>query len=198
MSISISSNRLQNWNFLYGILRKLRLPIYDPSACPKCWCGQTHDCWGGHTIPCKENNKMIAHHFIRDGWEVALQRVIALAGCILPTVKLDTEKPSLLQCDPGTKPLDISFEIDPVPSPDAPPVCEYACVGGNITIISPVQSLPPPPEDVIETVMTAADVHLQVIERKKLMRSRKTDSVTGAKQEGDQAIGELIQKPIMM
>ena len=30
------------------------------------------------------------------------------------------------------------------------------------------------------------------------MRSRKTDSVTGAKQEGDQAIGELIQKLIML
>ena len=43
MSRSIPSNRLQNWDFLYGILRKLRLPIYDPTACPICWCGTTHD-----------------------------------------------------------------------------------------------------------------------------------------------------------
>ena len=115
-----------------------------------------------------------------------------------PPSSSNTEKPSLLQYDPGTKPLDISFEIDPVPSPDAPPVCEYACVGGNITITSHVQSLPPPPENVIETVTAAADAHLQVMERKKLMRPRKTDSVTGAKQEGDQAIGELLQKLIIL
>ena len=38
----------------------------------------------------------------------------------------------------------------------------------------------------------------QVMERKKLMRPRKMDSVTGAKQEGDLAIGELVQKLIML
>ena len=143
-SRSIPSNRLQIRNFLYGILRKLRLPIYDPSACPKCWCEQTHDCWDDHTMACKDNNKTIAHHYIRDGWAVALQRIIALARYILPTTKLDTEKPHLLQCEPGAKPLDISFDIDPVPSPDALAVSEYACVGGNITITSPIQSLPHP------------------------------------------------------
>ena len=101
--------------------------------------------WGDHTIPCKDNNKTIAHHYIRDGWAVALQRVIALAGHILPNATLDTEKPNLLQCDPGAKPLDISFDIDPVPSPDAPSVCEYAYVSVDIAITSPVlQSLPPP------------------------------------------------------
>ena len=93
-----------------------------------------------------------------------------------------------MQCDPGAKPLDLSFDIDPVPSPDALAVCEYACVGGDITITSSVQSLPSPPENVIETIMAAADAHLQVMERKKMMRPRKTDSVTGAKQEGNQAI----------
>ena len=95
-------------------------------------------------MSCKENKKTVAHHYIHDGWAVALQRVIALAGYILPTAKLETEKPSLLRCDPVAKPLDLSYDIDPVPSPDAPAVCEYACVGGDITITSPVQSLPHP------------------------------------------------------
>ena len=76
------------------------------------------------------NNKTIAHHYIRDGCAVALQRTITLARYILPTAKLDTKEPHLLWCDPGAKSLDISFEIDPVPSPDAPAVCGYACVGG--------------------------------------------------------------------
>ena len=139
-------------------------------------------------MSCKEKNETMTHHFIRDGWAVALQRVIALAGYILATAKLKTEKPSLLQCDPGAKSLDFSFDIDPVPSPDSPAVYEYACVGGDITTTSPIQSLPPPPGNVIETVTAAADAHLQVMERKKMMRPRKTDSVTGAKQEGNQAI----------
>ena len=55
-----------------------------------------------------------------------------------------------------------------------------------------------PPENVIETITAAADVHLQVMERKKLMRPRKTDSVTGANQDGNLAIGELVQKLIML
>ena len=93
---------------------------------------------------CTENSKKIAHNFIGNGWDVSLQRVIALARYILPTANLDTEKPRLLECDPGANPLDLSFNIDPDPSLDVPAVCEYACVGGDITITPPVQSLPPP------------------------------------------------------
>ena len=95
-------------------------------------------------MSCKDNNKTIAHHYIRDGWVVALQLIIALVGYILPTAKLDTEKPHLLRCDHSVKPLDISFNINPFSSPDTPAVYEYACAGGDITIISPVQSLTPP------------------------------------------------------
>ena len=48
---------------------------------------------------------------------------IAAAGCILPTAKLGTEKPRLFECDPGDNPLELSFNIDPDPSPDAPATC---------------------------------------------------------------------------
>ncbi|KAL7523713.1 hypothetical protein ACHAXR_000301, partial [Thalassiosira sp. AJA248-18] len=64
MSRSIPSHRLRNWNFLYGILRKLRLPIYDPTDCPTCWCGTIHDCFGDHAFCCKKINKKMAHNFI--------------------------------------------------------------------------------------------------------------------------------------
>ena len=89
-------------------------------------------------MSCTENNKTIAHHFIRDGWAVALQCVIALAGYIRSTAKLDTDKPHLLDCDPGVNPLDLSLDIDLDPSPDALVACGHSCVSGNITITSPV------------------------------------------------------------
>ena len=61
-------------------------------------------------------------------------------------------------------PLDLSFDIDQDPSPDVQAVydCAYACAGDNITITSPLPSLPLPPENVIEIVTAAADAHLQV------------------------------------
>ena len=69
-----------------------------------------------------------------------------MVGYTLPTAKIDTEKPRLLECDPGANPLDLLFNIAPRPSPEALTTREYSCVGGDITITSPVQS-PPPPEN---------------------------------------------------
>ena len=134
MSRSIPGHRIVYWNFMYGMLRKLRLPIYDPTKCPRCWCDKTHDCWGNHDFSCTEHNKTMAHHFIWDGWTLALQRMLASAGYILPTAKLETENPHLIDCNLGANPLDLSFNIDPSPSPAASATCEYACVGGNVTI----------------------------------------------------------------
>ena len=79
----------------------------------------------------------MAHHFIRDGWALALQRVLASAGYILPTAKLETEKPHLIDCDLGANPLDLSFNVDPSPLPAAPDPCECSCFGGNVTITPP-------------------------------------------------------------
>ena len=115
MSRSIPSNRIKNWNFRYAILRKLRLPIYDPDNLPICWCGKTHDQYGDHAFCCKENNKKMMHHFIRDGWACALQPALATAGYIHPNAKLVTEKPNLSRSCPGVFPLDLSFDIDPDP-----------------------------------------------------------------------------------
>ena len=50
MCQSVPSHQLHNWNLLYTILRKIRLPIYEPIDCPTCWCGKTYDCWGNHVF----------------------------------------------------------------------------------------------------------------------------------------------------
>ena len=199
MSRSIPGHRIVNWTFMYGMLRKLRLPIYDPNNCPRCWCGKTHDCWGDHGFSCTENNKIMAHHYIRDGWALALQRVLASAGYIRPTAKLETEKPHLIDCDPGASPLDLSFNIDPSPSPAAPATCEYICVGGDVTITPPVLNFNfSQSANVIESVTAAADTQLQKKEKGKLMRESKRDTVTEERIDGDRVIGELIQKNIML
>ena len=137
MSCSIPGHCLNNWNFMFDMLRKLRLPIYDPANCPRCWCGKTHDCWDNHVFSCTEDNKTMAHHFIRDRCALALQRVLASAGYILQTAKLETERTHLIDCDLGANPLDLSFNINPSPSPVAPASCDYDFVGGDVTITPP-------------------------------------------------------------
>ena len=69
---------------------------------------------------------------------MALQRVIATAGYILPTPKLETEEPHLLDDDIGAKLHDLSFGINPSPLPAAPAPYEHSCIDGNVTITPPV------------------------------------------------------------
>ena len=104
-------------------------------------------------------------NYIRDGLALALQHIIAAAGYILPTAKLDTEKSHILECNPCANPLNLSFDIDPDPPPESPTTSEYSCVGGDITTTSHVQSLPPPPENIIGTVTATTHAHLHDKER---------------------------------
>ena len=143
-------------------------------------------------MSCTENNKTIAHHLIRDRWAMALQCFIAAAGYILFTAKFDTEKLRLLEYDTVTNPPDVSFDIDPDPSPEAPASCGHFCVGGNITINSPVEHSAHSSENLIEFIAAAVDAHLQDKDRLKLIWRAKKDTITGTFVEGDQAIGELL------
>ena len=121
----------------------------------------------------------MAHHFIWDGWALTLQRVLASAGYILPSAKLETEKPHLIDCDLGAAPLDLSFNINLSPSPAAPAACEYICVSGDVTITPPVVNFNfSQSANVIESVTAAADTQLQKKEKGKLMRVSKRDTVT--------------------
>ena len=199
MCRSVPSNRLSPWQFTFAMLRKLRLPVFDENNLPSCKCGATHDKYGDHAFCCRPNNKTAAHHHIRDGLLTALQPALAEAGHILPTSKLEKEVPGLSRLDPGAKPLDIAFRPDPNPAPDAPEICPFPIVGGDVTITSPV----PPSDfshsaDAIEFVSAAADVHLQTKEKLKLERRNKYDGVTDEVTTGEDVIGELIDKNIVL
>ena len=116
--------------------------------------------------------------------------MLASAGYIRPTAKLETEKPHLIDCDLGATPLDLSFNVDPSPSPAAPAACEYICVGGDVTITPPVLNFNfSQSANVIESVTAAADTQLQKKEKGKLMRKSKRDSVTDEWIDGDRVIG---------
>ena len=84
MSRRIPGHRLPNWAFQTAMWRKLRLPIFDPDDCPRCWCGATHDLFGDHAFFYVSNNKKMASNYIRDGWATALQPILATAGYIHP------------------------------------------------------------------------------------------------------------------
>ena len=135
----------------------------------------------------------MAHNFIRDSLARDLQQPLATAGFILPSAKLQTEKPYIIASDKGARPLDVSFDIDPTITAEAA-FCPYSTCGGDVTIVRPV---PPSDlattEDVIETVTAAAEEHLQQWgERKKLMRVATDDPFTHSKIPGDQLIGEIL------
>ena len=96
------------------MLRKLRLPIFDPANLPACSCGATHGFYGDHAFYyVQSNKKMLAHSIIVEGWVKALQPALATAGYILPTATLATEREHVVECSPGAKPLDLCFDIDP-------------------------------------------------------------------------------------
>jgi len=141
----------------------------------------------------------MAHNFIRDGWATGLQPVVATAGYILPTSKLETEKPNLVPCDKGARPFDLSFDIDPHPSATAPVHCPFSTIGGDITITPPVPlSDFSTSDDVIESVAAAAETHLQTRERKKFMRDGKKDTITGELIPGQRVMGDLVRSDVVL
>ena len=107
------------------------------------------------------------HHYIWDGWAINFQQVLVSAGYILPASKLETEKPHLIDCDlAGAKQLDLSFKIDPSPSPSASAPSDYTCVGGDVTIAPPVKYFDfSKYVNVIDSVMAAANTQLQKMEK---------------------------------
>ena len=146
--------------------KKLRSPIYDLDECRWCLCGK--HIIAGETMPLYAlKTKQMVHNFIRDCWVLALQQVIAAARYIIPTAKLETEKPHLLDCNLGADPLDMSFDIDPSPLLGAPVTYKYSCVGGNITITSPVEPFGiSGSTNIVESITAAAAKHLQKEKRR--------------------------------
>mmetsp|Transcript_18973 Transcript_18973/g.34190 ORF Transcript_18973/g.34190 Transcript_18973/m.34190 type:complete len:1170 (+) Transcript_18973:5063-8572(+) len=199
MSRSNPSHRLRNNLFSYALLRKLRLPLWDPAAPPTCWCGKRHDPWGDHTFSCVANRKSGAHNAIVQGTATALQRPLATAGYILPHSKVDTERLGMMPSNGNIRPCDWCFDLDQTTSNEMTATCPYNTLGGDVTCIKPIEHTTLVDSANVKEIVTAAAVkHLQTHERLKLMRNGTTDAATDDKIRGDVLIGELIRKRIIL
>ena len=108
----------------------------------------------------------MAQFFIQDGWALGLQHVLVTAGYILSTSKIKTDKSHWVAYDKGARHSDLSFCINPNPSPHAPTTpYRYTTICGDIMITPPV--LPSDftiSDDMIESVTAADELHLQTRE----------------------------------
>ena len=106
----------------------------------------------------------MAHNFIHNRSGIILQQPLAhaTAGYILPTAKLEVEKPHLIQDYPDIKPLDMSFDVDPMHSADTPATCPFDTSGWDFTITPTVSPSPVSGSsaNVKEIVTAAAEQHL--------------------------------------
>ncbi|KAL7529644.1 hypothetical protein ACHAWF_003063 [Thalassiosira exigua] len=162
MSQSVKSHRIQNNLFRISMLRKLCLPVFNPLNCPRCWCGQMHDCWGNHAFYCMANNKTMAHNQIRDALALSLQASLATTGFISAMTKLHKEKVGLIGSNANLKPLDVSFTPEPAADGTKPVDCSFDNVGTDVTITPPLKG--PADlfsENVIESVTAAGGRNTQ-------------------------------------
>ncbi|KAL7544667.1 hypothetical protein ACHAWF_008033 [Thalassiosira exigua] len=199
MSRSNRRHRIQNDLFVIALLRKLRLPLFDPSNCPRCWCGQTHGCYGDHIFRCVSNNKTMMHNYIRDGIARDLQILLAGAGLILSSSSVETEREGVWECNPDLKPLDMAYDPDPTEKGIVRDVCPFASHGLDVTVTHAVSATPDlNPVNVLDTVAALAEKNLQEAEKGKLQRDGTTHVVSGLTVSGDELIGELVAKRILL
>lgn len=138
--------------------------------------------------------------FIRDGWVIALQLALSTVGYIR-LIALESKKPNLVSCEPGAKPLNISFEPNPDPDPLHPRSHPFLfpAVGGDIVIAPPTkQPAIQHTQNVITTATDAFEANLQIKELRKLMWSADTMPDSDEKIPGERVIGELVNKSIVL
>jgi hypothetical protein len=196
MSRSCIKNRLTPMTFLLCIRRKLRLPIY-PNRTP-CTCGhREHDIYGDHAFSCERGSKKRAHNIIAMDFAGALSPALAQAGYLFPNTPMAIEPLFHLRSDSTARPFDISFSPDPTSFHH----CPYTTIGADINITGP----PPTPktyqadaEDILNKITANADNNLQRHERGKLGRMHKPSTPNTPFIHGDEVIGELYRKNMVL
>ncbi len=194
MSCSAIKHHLSPLSFLICIQRKLRLPIYPPHT--RCTCGhRDHDIFGDHAFCCNKGSKKCTHNSIANNFAIILSPARAQAGYIYPNTKLDIKTHLHLCSNPTARPFDISFN----PDPTSYHCCPYTTIGTDITITG---TTPPPKhctsEDINQTITANADHHLQMHKRHKLGRINKSATATTPPVKGDDVIGKLFHKNMVL
>jgi len=126
----------------------------------------------------------------------ALSPVLAQASYLFPNTPMTVEQLFHLHSDSTAHPFDISFS----PDPTVCHYCPYTTIGADVNITGP----PPTPkkyqpEDILNTITANADNNLQRHEHGKLLgRTHKSSTPTTSFIHGDDIIGELYQKNMVL
>jgi hypothetical protein len=127
----------------------------------------------------------------------ALSPALAQAGYLFPNTPMAIEQLFHLRSDSTARPFDISFSPDPTSFHH----CPYTTIGADINITGP----PPTPntyqddaENILNKITANADNNLQQHERGKLGRMHKPSTPNTPFIHGDQVIGELYRKNMVL
>jgi hypothetical protein len=136
-----------------------------------------------------------AHNVIARNFAGALSPVLAQAGYLYPNTPMAVEPLFHLRSNPTAGPFDISFS----PDPTSCHYCPYTTIEADINITGP----PPTPktsqtEDILNTITANADNNLQHHELGKLGHSHKPSTPTTPFIHGDDVIGKLYQKNMVL
>jgi hypothetical protein len=119
MSRRVPSNRIPNDEFRILLQRKLRLPIFSPSFCPKqCTCRNKPnlDPYGDHLFSCTSASKTPLHNQLRDTLYHILHRLGPYTNLVRTSTDIILEPPNLLPTHPTLRPADIGIQLLPTPN----------------------------------------------------------------------------------
>jgi hypothetical protein len=200
MSRSCIKHRLTPLTFLLCIRRKLRLPIY-PNMTP-CICGHhDQDIYSDQAFCCerisKKRKMSTQRHQYGFRWSPISRSCTSRIWYLYPTTPMAIEPLFRLRSDSAARPFDISFS----PDPTSCHYCPYTSTIGSDTINI---TGPPPtpktyqPEDILNTITDNADNNHQRHKRGKLGCVHKPSTHTTHFIHGDDVIGELFKKNMVL
>ena len=127
----------------------------------------------------------------------SLSPVLAQAGYLFPNTPMAVEQLFHLCSDSTARPFGLSFS----PNPTACHYCPYTTIGADINITGPLptpNTYQPDAEDILNTITANAENNLQHHVRGKLGRMHKPSTPNTPFIHGDEVIGELYQKNMVL
>jgi len=127
----------------------------------------------------------------------ALSPVLAQASCLFLNTPMAVKQLFQLRSDSTARPFNISFS----PNHTACHYCPYTTIGADINITGPPstpKTYQPDTEDILKTITANADNNLQHHKHGKLGRMHKPSTPTKPFIHGDEVIGKLYHKNLVL
>ena len=189
MSRSNIKNRLDNKSFDIALKSKLRIPIYNESSRPLCFCGTRIDCHADHYFSCGEYKKTRCSNKFRDTTKFVMKRICPTAQYCNSANNVERELTNRVKETASKRPFDWSFVINHIKAAELKGTSPLSEIGFDVTVISPST-----PDNLQENAcpFNNSISLLEEGERKKFAREgADTDKSTGITLSGDQFIGKL-------